>query len=236
MLRKVSSSEHIEKIDYFLRSTGIADVYLHKNIVSIERKNDTMEESSPGMHYEADEVYFILTGSKASKDDIEADFEYWFERGSNLGINEYADRYSLEDMRAEKYKEVGNACEQTIYKGVDIEISTGTEHFSLKEKDQINLFATYVKIMAGKEKIEYHEDGQPCRYFSSTDMQKILETALSFASYNTTYCNSLNMWIKSAQKPSDLIGIEWGAEIPEEFRSEVLSDYIASMENGGIKC
>ena len=112
--------------------------------------------------------------------------------------------------------------------------SSGVEHFSLTEKDQLNLFGKKMQLLAGEEKLEYHEDGHPCKYFSAADMQNIVEQAMFFVSYNTTYCNAVNMWIKSAEKASDLEQIQWGAEIPEEFQNEVLKDYMKILASGGI--
>ena len=50
------------------------------------------------------------------------------------------DDYDLEQIRTLKKTEISEACEQTIYNGIDVEMSTGTQHFSLTEKDQINIF------------------------------------------------------------------------------------------------
>lgn len=50
----------------------------------------------------------------------------------------------------------------------------------------------------------------------------------------TTYCNALNMWIKSVTKPGDLDQIQWGAKVPEEFQNEVLKDYMKTIASGGI--
>ena len=112
--------------------------------------------------------------------------------------------------------------------------SSGVEHFSLTEKDQINLFGKKMQLLAGEEKLEYHEDGQPCKYFSAEDMQNIVNKAMFYVSYNTTYCNALNMWIKSVTKPGDLDQIQWGVKVPEEFQNEVLKDYMKIIASGGI--
>lgn len=117
---------------------------------------------------------------------------------------------------------------------MDVSTSSGVEHFSLTEKDQINLFGKKMQLLAGVEKLEYHEDGQPCKYFSAEDMQNIVNKAMFYVSYNTTYCNALNMWIKSAEKASNLEQIRWEAEIPEEFQNEVLKDYMKVLASGGI--
>lgn len=205
------------------------DVILRKNIEEVTVKN----EDGPGTYkvWECDEVQFRHPGT-ITAEEISADFEYWFENGPKISQGEDVD-LSFEQMRNEKYAEVSAACESTIYSGVDVTLSTGLEHFSLTEKDQINLFGKQAQLAAGAEKLEYHQDKQPCRYYSAADMQKIIDAAFFYVSYNTTYCNALNMWIKAATKPSDLEGIYWGATIPEEHRNEVLLDYMEIMAGGG---
>lgn len=223
MLTVICSTEQIESMEYYLRSSGVADVFLRKNIQKQE-----MEESGAGKgtQYTADEVYFAVTGEKASKESIAEDFDYWYSKGEEIAQGELADRYSLEELRMQTYSNVSKACEKTIYAGIDVEISTDTEHFSLTEKDQINLFGKKMQLLAKEEKIEYHEDGQPCKYYSVEDMQKIIDRAMFHVSYNTTYCNAINMWIKSIEKPGDFEQITWGAEIPEKFQNEVFKDYM----------
>lgn len=231
MLTVICSTEQIESMEYYLRSSGVADVFLRKNI----QKQDAEDVGeNKGIQYTADEVYFAVTGEKVSKESIEEDFDYWYSKGEGITQGELADIYSLEELRMQAYSNASEACEKTIYAGIDVEISTGTEHFSLTEKDQINLFGKKMQLLAGMEKLEYHEDGQPCKYFTAADMQNIVDRAMFFVSYNTTYCNAMNMWIKSAEKASDLEQIQWGAEIPEEFQNEVLKDYMKILASGGI--
>ena len=75
---------------------------------------------------------------------------------------------------------------------------------------------------------------QKLRDFSAEDMQNIVNKAMFYVSYYTTYCNALNMWIKSVTKPGDLDQIQWGAKVPEEFQNEVLKDYMKTIASGGI--
>lgn len=119
--------------------------------------------------------------------------------------------------------------------GVDVSTLPVLSILVLTEKDQINLFGKKMQLLAGEEKLEYHEDGKPCKYFSAADMQNIVDRAMFFVSYNTTYCNAMNMWIKSIAKPSDFEEIQWGAKIPEEFQNEVLKDYMKILASGGIE-
>lgn len=136
---------------------------------------------------------------------------------------------TLDEVKAKKKQEVSAACEQTIYAGIDVELTDGVEHFSLFEKDQINLIGKQAQLAAGVEKLEYHQDGYPCRYFTAEEMQAIITAAMQHVSYHTTYCNSLNMWIADAESVDELNTIYYGADIPEEYQSDVLKDYLARM-------
>ena len=130
-----------------------------------------------------------------------------------------------------KKREVSSACEEIIYRGVTVVLEDGSaEHFSLTEHDQLNLFGKQVQLAAGAEQLEYHSDGQPCRYYSAADMQTIIAAAMQHVSYHTTYCNAVNMWIAGCESTEEVQAIYYGADVPEEYQSDVLKAYIASMK------
>lgn len=142
---------------------------------------------------------------------------------------------TLAELKTAKKQEISKACEQIIYSGISVTLSDeSTEHFALTEHDQLNLFGKQVQLAAGAEQLEYHSDGQPCRYYSVADMQTIITAAMQHVSYHTTYCNALNMWIAGCENTEEVQRIHYGADIPEEYQSDVLKAYIASMkENAG---
>lgn len=144
---------------------------------------------------------------------------------------------TLEELRVAKRQEVAAACNQIIYAGINVTLSDGSvEHYSLTIEDQLNLFGKLSQISAGAQQLEYHADGQPCRYYTAADMQAIIQAAMQHVSYHTTYCNALNMWIAGCQSKEELDTIFYGADVPEEYRSEVLDAYlveIASMVEVG---
>jgi len=138
---------------------------------------------------------------------------------------------TLEELKAAKKREISQACETTIYSGVDVTLTDGsTEHFSLTEHDQLNLFGKQVQLAAGTTELEYHADGQPCRYYTAEDMQIITSAAMAYVSYHTTYCNAINMWISGTQSTEEIQQIYYGADVPEQYQSDVLKAYIASMK------
>lgn len=137
---------------------------------------------------------------------------------------------TLEELKESKINEISTVCKETIYSGVDVELPTGsTEHFSLKEEDQINLFGKQAQITAGLTQLEYHQDGHPCRYYTVEEMTAIITAAMQYVSYHTTYCNSLYTWINSVTDKEDLTQITYGATIPVEYQSEVLKTYLLQM-------
>ena len=137
---------------------------------------------------------------------------------------------TLAELQVAKKAEVAAACEQAIYRGVSVTLADGDiEHFSLTEHDQINLFGKQAQLAAGADQLEYHADGQPCRYYSATDMQSIIQAAMWHVSYHTTYCNAINMWIAGCQEQEEVTEIFYGADVPEEYQSEVLRAYLLQI-------
>ena len=136
---------------------------------------------------------------------------------------------SLNELKAAKKREISAACETAIYAGVDVKLSDGSaEHFSQTEHDQLNLFGKQVQLASGATELEYHADGQPCQYYTAEDMRTITSTAMAYVSYHTTYCNALNMWISGASNETELDKIAYGADVPEEYQSEVLKSYLSA--------
>ena len=137
---------------------------------------------------------------------------------------------TLEELQAAKRREVSAACEQIIYQGVNVTLADGSvEHYSLTEHDQLNLFGKLSQISARAAQLEYHADGQPCRYYTAVDMQTIIQAAMWHVSYHTTYCNAINMWIAGVGTAEELQAIFYGADVPLEYQSDVLKAYLAEI-------
>ena len=141
----------------------------------------------------------------------------------------------LDELKEQKISEMSTTCNTTITNGFDVTLSTGTEHFSLKTEDQLNLFGKQAQISQDASVIsenkgyEYHQDGELCKYYSLDDMLLIINTAMAYKSYHTTYCNSLFRWIEQMNTKEEVNAVYYGIEIPEAYQSEVLKDYITTM-------
>lgn len=140
------------------------------------------------------------------------------------------DPETIGEWKSEKKREISESCEKTIYGGINVTLTDSSmEHFSLTEHDQMNLFGKQAQLAAGADQLEYHADGQPCRYYSAADMQAIIQAAMFHVSYHTTYCNALNMWIADCQTAEEVQAIFYGADVPDEYQSEVLKAYLLQI-------
>lgn len=134
-------------------------------------------------------------------------------------------------LLSEKITMLEEDCRSTIFAGVDVELSTGTEHFSLNYEDQINLTALASKMTQKSSQIEWHPDDQnvQCKYYSVEDMTKIINALMYHKTYHITYLRDLRIYVRTFTKESDLQNVYYGMEIPEEYKSEVLKDYESIM-------
>jgi hypothetical protein len=142
---------------------------------------------------------------------------------------------TLDELKTAKKQEVSAACEETIARGIDVQLPGGVEHFSLTANDQINLIGSQAAVAAGEQQIAYHEDGKPCRYYTPTEISLIVQQTMFWIGYHRTYCNSINMWIQAVTDKEDLQEIYYGADVPEVYQSDVLKDYIMKISKSAEK-
>ena len=150
--------------------------------------------------------------------------------------DEHPDPVSLEDKRAAKHAEISAASEAAIYAGMDVETTRGTEHFSLTEKDQINLTTAKDAVDKGAAAYPYHADGTRCRIFTGDEINAIAQASVAHIIYHTTYCNHLFEWIRRADA-AELAGITYGAELPEDLAAhmqEILTQAGAVAETEAV--
>ena len=123
-------------------------------------------------------------------------------------------------------------CTNTIYNGTDITLSDdNTYHFSLSDKDQANLTSLSLELLAGATQVEWHTDNHddPCKYYSAEDANTIIRTLTFHKKYHITYFRDLRRYVSSLTSNEEIMAIEYGFAIPEEFKSDVLKGYEATI-------
>lgn len=142
--------------------------------------------------------------------------------------------YSLDEAVKFALELFSYQCEKNIHAGIDIRLSDGdTHHFSLSKNDQTNLNAKMLNIMAGITELEYHSDGEPCKYYNVADMTTICMAAQAKVTAETTYYNCLSQWVRNCKTADEVMAISYGVDIPEEYQSEPWKDIVKKM-NGAF--
>ena len=128
---------------------------------------------------------------------------------------------TIDEVRQDKLDEMSSICEQVIYNGVDVELSTGKKHFSLTANDQTNIDGIFSAITLGATEYPYHADGEPCEMYSASDVITLYIAAKGFVTQQTTYCNALRQWIKREDKIETLSAIRYGDTLPSDLQKNV---------------
>ena len=222
-MHKVNSPAEMKTVEYKVGTNGTANVWIRKNQeeISVEDENGLTQIS-----YQADEVFCTVDPEQVSAAEIEADSDFWFDTLKDAVEGIDANFLSISRFHDLKKRELSAACHASIIAGVDVDLPGGPEHFSLAETDQLNLFGKQAQLASGATRLEYHQDGEECKYYSSEEMAGIIQSAMYFVSFQTTYCNSMYTWVEACSRASEMAGIVYGCEIPEEYQSEVLKDYL----------
>lgn len=132
------------------------------------------------------------------------------------------DRMALPELRAYLHREVSKACSAAITAGVQVTLSDGSAgRFALEETDQINLNAAYTAAQQGAAAYPYHADGELCRMYPAADIVAIGNAATAHKLYHTTYCNHLLRWIDRAETREELVGISYGAALPDDLKANM---------------
>ncbi len=139
---------------------------------------------------------------------------------------------TLDEVKSLKKSEIATAYQMTKAAGVEIELSTGIERFPLADEDTTFLMSKQMEILLNPsvEYVSYQDAENHCKMYAKSDMEKIIQTAMAFANYQTTYRNNLWEWVDECTTTEAVEAIYYGCEIPEEFMNDVLKSYLAATK------
>lgn len=119
----------------------------------------------------------------------------------------------LEQAKNRKINEMCATSQSMITNGIDV----GNEHYRLNTTDQINLTSLYNMALNGKI-TPYHADGKVCRLYLPAEMIELVETALMWITYHTTYFNLLKHTILEMDTIEDVNSVFYGYELNDEYK------------------
>ena len=121
-------------------------------------------------------------------------------------------------------------CQQKIYAGIDVELSGGTEHFSLEMHDQQNIESMFTAVTLGAKEQQYHCDGGAVKPYSAADIVVLYAAYKNFVTKQTTYCNLLKEWIRR-ESDNEIIGnIRYGDALPDDLNTKMQAILDAATE------
>ena len=150
----------------------------------------------------------------------------------------------LPTLAVKKVQMANEVCRSTIYAGIDVELSAGTEHFSLELHDQANIDSMFNAVTLGAKEYQYHSDGGQMKVYSAADIVVLYASYRTFVSKQTAYCNFLKNWIKREEDKEVLGGIVYGSELPSDLKAamdavlassaEQLKNIVAAVNDGAF--
>ena len=161
----------------------------------------------PDTDWVGDADFVIPDGSELAEK-IKAAYPYFElvlnDDGSKI-IDVVATSEPIDKVISQKKAELSEECEKVIVAGVDI----GDAHYSLTIEDQANILAWMAVAQTGKA-VPYHQDGQPCRIYSSEEFMEVANAAVAFKTAQTTYCNLLMRQVEAMTDADEVEAVKYG--------------------------
>jgi hypothetical protein len=145
----------------------------------------------------------------------------------------------IEAMTVDEYRDhilsqISEQCKEEIYEGQMIKLSDGSARkFSYNEQDQTNLKALFDLVVMNPQikMLPYHANATSCEMMSREDIITIYTTLLMFLTEKTTWCNQLNMYIRSLKTKEELSAVSYNMELPDyyQYNYKVIMDQTTSQ-------
>lgn len=128
---------------------------------------------------------------------------------------------TLDEIKAAKRQEIAMMHQSVTSAGIDVKLSTGTQHFQLNQEDMTFLVGKKIELESGASEVSYQDSNNHCMFLSREDMQAVIMAAFTFVDMQTTYRNNLYEWIDQCATSKEVEEISYGIVIPEEYQNEV---------------
>lgn len=131
-----------------------------------------------------------------------------------------------QELKNSKISELNSECNKAITDGVDVELASGTKHFSLKTFDQINIMSLRGSIMAGAPSVPYHADGEDCMLYTAAEFTAIANAVEQHIKKHQTFFNQLKKQTNAMTDYSRIDEIEYTTAV---LTGECLNNYMTIM-------
>lgn len=123
----------------------------------------------------------------------------------------------IDSEKEKKLAEISEVCQTKINEGADVELTTGTKHFTYTLVDQANASEMFTALAGGATEFPYHADGESCEIYNSQDIITIYSTLSMLKTSQITYQNQLKQYVKSLDTVEDVQAVIYGQELTGEY-------------------
>lgn len=117
-------------------------------------------------------------------------------------------------LRQQIIKELSDTCHTKIVEGFEIKLSDNKAHkFTLTAEDQINLLSLESQLNTSLDTFLYHASGEPCKYFSREDIEKVIARSKKHILYHTTYFNVSKQYLSNIHDFDRLKSFSYGQDV-----------------------
>ncbi len=144
--------------------------------------------------------------------------EYYKDTG---GIKPPAD-VSIEQIKATKIAELSEECYKRTIAGIDFTWENETKHYSLEVGDQVKLMSVYSEVIAGKQTVSWHADGEECAIWNADKFVAFFNQATYFIKMNElTFNSGLRPQIYRYTSANEVNQITWNSQFDEDIQSNL---------------
>lgn len=140
----------------------------------------------------------------------------------------------LPKLKQSKITALSATCEQTIYAGLELELSEGKEHFEYKNQDQTNIKAMFDAVVFGAEKYPYQSEDGKCRVFTAQDIIKLYISLESLRTAQLTYYHQLKDLVNTLETAEEINAITYGQELEGEYLQHYNEMLAVAQEQMGL--
>ena len=150
---------------------------------------------------------------------IQADLEFCQKYCNQYGYTyeQVVEKVDISKVKQIKITELSEICEQTIYNGLELELSEGKEHFEYKNQDQTNIKAMFDAVVFGAEKYPYQSEDGNCRVYTAQDIITLYTSLEGLRTAQLTYYHQLKDLVNTLETAEEINAVTYGQPLEGEY-------------------
>ena len=136
----------------------------------------------------------------------------------------------LPKLKQSKITALSATCEQTIYNGLELELSENTERFEYKDKDQTNIKAMFDAVVLGAEKYPYQSEDGNCRVYTAQDIITLYTSLEGLRTAQLTYYHQIKDLVNTLETVEEINAVTYGQELEGEYLQHYIEMLAVAQE------